>query len=169
MNLSRCMSLVALLWTGLLPLPAASQVSQPAPVFTRPELLREQQQESLRLKRDQEALRRERGELSPGQRRRLDDRLELQRLQQRHLQERQRLEQQSLQRRLRSVPDPLPQARQRAQAQRFKREGEEQRLQQKIRRGGWSSGRPSAAGRGGSSGALRPSPSANPRSRLRFR
>ncbi len=160
---------VGVLLSGFMPLPAASQDSRPPSVFDRPELLREQQQDALRLKKDQEASRRELGTLPPGQERQLEERMRLQQLQQRQLRDRQRMEQQALQHRLRTAPRTAPQARQRAQAQRFEREGAEQRLQQKMRRGTWSHGRSSGAARSSSSGALRPSPSANPRSRLRFR
>ena len=169
MNPSRCFPLVAVLTTGLLTLPAASEVSQPQPVFTRPALEREQQQESIRLRRDQQTYRRGLGGLPPAQQRRLDDRERLQQLQQRHLQERQRLQQRSLQRRQRVMPGALPNARQRALAQTFKREAQQQRLQQKIQRSTWPYGRAPRAGGAVAPGGFRPSPSANPRPRLRMR
>ncbi len=169
MNLSHYLPWAAVLTSGLLTLPAASQVSPPQPVFTRPALERQQQQESIRLKRDQQIYRRDLGALPPAQQRRLDDRERLQQLQQRHLQERQKMQQRSLLRRQRAQSRPLPNARQRALAQGFKREAQQQRLQQKIQRSTWPYGRAPRAGGAVAPGAFRPSPSANPRSRLRVR
>ncbi len=166
MKLSYGFTLFGLLAAVVLPLPAASQDSQPRPVFTRPALEREQQQEALRLKRDQEEFRRQQGRLLPPRQRSMEEQLRLQRLQQRHLQQRQQLEQRSLQRRLQIAPRTAPQARQRAQAQSFVREGQEQGLQHKIERRSWSYPRSPATG---APGAFCPSPSANPRSRLRLR
>ena len=169
MLLSHRVSLIVFLAAALLPLSAAPQGSPPQPVFTRPALEREQAQESIRLKREQDAYRRGLGKLPPAQQRSLDDRLRLQRLQQRHLQERQRLEQRSLQRRLKAAPYSLPNARQRAQAQGFRREGQQQQLQQKIQRSTWPHGRAPRAGGTAGTGAFRPSPSAHPRSRMGVR
>ena len=166
MKLSYGFTLFGLLAGVLLPLPADAQVSQPRPVFTRPTLEREQQQDTLRLKRDQEEFRRQQGRLSPPRQRSMEEQLRLQRLQRRHLQQRQQLEQQSLQRRLQIAPRTAPQARQSAQAQGFVREGREQGLQHKIERRSWSYPRSPATG---APGAFGPSPSANPRSRLRLR
>ena len=79
------------------------------------------------------------------------------------------MQQRYLQRRQRVSPPALPNARQRALAQGFKREAQQQRLQQKIQRSTWPYGRGPRAGGAVAPGAFRPSPSANPRSRLRVR
>ncbi len=166
MKTVHCFTHAVLLVAGAVALPAVVQGSQPQPVFTRPTLEREQRQETLRLKRDQEEFRRQQGKLSPHRQRSQEDRLRLQQLQQRHLQQRQLLEQRSLKRRLKTAPREAPKGRQRSQAQGFEREGRQQQLQHKIQRRAWSNpGSPAT----GAPSAFRPSPSANPRPRLRLR
>ena len=165
----RTSTLLVLSVAGLLPLPAESQVSEPQNVFSRPTLEREQTQETIEAKRREELERRRLGKLPEAELRKRDQRVKLQRLQQRHLQERQRLEQQALQRRLRSIPQPGAEVRQRSQAQRFKRDAQEQQLRRKIQRSTWRSRGTQPSGRGRASGFSRPTTPGFPRSRLQVR